>query len=181
MRVTGNGWGSVPVNGRGGWPGGLSLYARPTQPSSQAAVGSACLSRVSRIFSPESRAEPESQLRRGARCSPPLPTDPFRAGRSQSSSLASSPLSRHSVRNSRLKGPQESSYSSRSTLSRFLSPSRMTPLYYPSSARINRVQYQPFIHKHFAENSTKKRLISSRKYYLIQIVLQNNLRGVCKT
>jgi len=45
MRITEIGWGSVPVNGRGGWPGGLSVrqakpsQAKPTQPANQPAVG----------------------------------------------------------------------------------------------------------------------------------------------
>lgn len=37
MSVTGIGWGSVPVNGRGGWPGGLSV--RQANPANQPEVG----------------------------------------------------------------------------------------------------------------------------------------------
>lgn len=62
MRTAGIGWGSVPVNGRGGWPGGLSVCAKLTQPANQRW---ACVpERLSQVSAPpwaSERAKPASK------------------------------------------------------------------------------------------------------------------------
>jgi len=101
MRITGIGWGSVPVNGRGGWPGGLSLYAKPTQPASQPASqpssGGACVPEpsLSDLLSGESEPSRESSLVAGPGALAPFADRPLPPSLTIVVALASlSPLSR---------------------------------------------------------------------------------------
>lgn len=116
----------------GGPVGSLCTPSQPSQPASRAAVGPACLS-----LSLSDLLSGESSFVARPRCSPPLPTDPFRRSLGTPSGIVG--------KRGHRRVPIESS--SWSTLSRYafflirVTVWLLYPLYYPSSTRINRVQY----------------------------------------